>query len=205
MLPRIEIHSQMGIIALKTRSARLEGTPSKLNFLSLDNNNGAKVHLKTTPPRVQIDQTRSWESAGLETPIRNVLRYEAESMQRGTNQIGRIAREGLEMMRIERGGSGEGAIQRIAARKGYQDVRVTIKNVAPPEITGILGTIDLQDASAEVRIEWSDLAQKTARYVPASVAVSWSVEPSFEIVVVPGTELEFPGTEGVGLRLDEAV
>lgn len=200
MLPRIEIHSQLGYIAIKTQGAKLECVPSKLT-LAMQENAEAKINVKSTAPRIRIDQTRSWESAKIESPIKNTLNFEARGLQKGLERIATIAEEGVAMLRIERGGN---PIKEIAARKGYKDVRLTIKSVAEPDVSAQLGTIEIQDASSTVKTNWSN-TENTSRYVPGTVTITWGVEPKIEITVVPGAELSFPVAEGIGIRLDEAI
>ena len=201
-LPRLEIHTQSGMLNIRTQNAKLEGTPPGLK-LSMRGNSMGRLRVKSTPPRIQIDQTRSWESAGIESPLRNLQKFHAKCNQKCIEQIGTIAREGVEMMRVERGGGGDTAIQRIAAREGYKDARLTIKNVAPPVIGAQMGKVDIQDVSQRVRTEWHE-TEDTSRYIRGSVTVTWGIRPSIEITVVPGTELPYIG-QGVGTRLDQAI
>ena len=201
-LPRLEIHTQSGLLNIRTQNAKLEGTPPGLK-LSMRGNSMARIKVTSTAPRIRIDQTRSWESAGIEKPLRNLEKYHARCNQKCIDQIGMIARKGVEMMRIERGGGGDTAIQRIAARTGYKDARLTIKNVAPPDIGAQMGRVDIQDVSQRVRTEWRE-EEDTSRYIRGSVTVTWGVRPSIEITVVPGTELPYIGQD-VGTRLDQAI
>ena len=202
MLPRLEIRSQAGTLNIRTQNARLQGTPPGLE-LSIRGNSRARIEVKSTHPRIIIDQSPSWESVGLEKPLRNIEKFQAESNQRGIEQIGRIAREGLEMMRIERGGSGHGAIPRIAARKGMKNGYVTLKDIAPPNISAQMGEVKIRDVSGKIETKWLETAD-TTRYTPGYVSITWGLKPSLEISVVPGTELELIG-QGTGANLDTIV
>ncbi|MCL2002600.1 MAG: DUF6470 family protein [Oscillospiraceae bacterium] len=194
-LPRLEIHTQMGTLDVRTRRARLEGTPPYLTT-TIRGNAGAKVGLDITPPRILIDNTPSRESMGIYKVLRHMDRFAAQGSQRANEQIGRIAREGLELMKIERGGGGKDAIQRIARNKGRKNVRLTIKPVTPPSISAQMGTVAVRNESATVRTAVQEGAD-TTRYTPASVAVTWKTRPSIEITVIPGGH--------TGVNVDELV
>jgi len=175
----------MGLLGLQMRNARLEGTPPYLT-VHTRGNAGAKVGLDITHPHILIDSTPSRESMGIYTVLRRYKKFAAESNQRGIEQIGRIAREGLEIMEIERGGRGEGAIQRIARNKGRKDVRLTIRAAALPNINVRPGAVNIRDESTKVQSTTRKGAD-TTRYVPSSISISWKQKPAIELTFIRGS------------------
>jgi hypothetical protein len=196
-LARLEISSQLGTIDIRSRPARLEGTPPYLNT-TIRGNAGARVGLDITHPRVHIDSTPSQESIGIYSVLRRYEKFAAESNQRGIAQIGRIAREGLQIMKIERGGGGGwDACRRIARSKGMKGpAQLTIKTVAPPNINAQMGEVTVRDESRRVQTT----AQKgadTTNYTPASVSITWRTQPLMEITFIPGNH--------TGLNVDAVI
>jgi hypothetical protein len=201
MLAKIQIHSQMGTLAIQTQNARLDGGPAKRR-ISVRGNNGARIQMHTTHARVQIDQTRSRDSAGITPILESNLRFDAKSYQKGLQRIGGIAREGLAIMKIENGGGGgTQGMARIAANKGYKDARLTMRAVTPPKISATMGSVEISDVSAKPEISSHETAS-TSRYIPGTVQITWGREPSIEITVIPGAELSFPNARGVGMNMD---
>lgn len=196
-LPRIEIRSQLGTIDVRTQNARLEGTHPYLTA-NIRGNAGAKVEMDITQPQIIIDSARSRESMGIYKIFRHMDKFAAESNQRGIAQIGRIAREGLEIMKIERGGGGGwDAARRIARNKGMKGpARLTIKAVTPPDIDVQPGTVQTRDASVKVQTTVREGAD-TTRYTPASVSITWRTRPTVEFTFIPGNH--------TGLNLDEMI
>jgi hypothetical protein len=194
-LPRFEIQSQMGTLAIQTQRARLGGTPP-YKTVSIQGNAGARVGLDITHPYITIDSAPSRESMGIYKTFRHIEKFAAESNQRAIEQIGRIAREGLAIMKIERGGGGEDAIQRIARNKGMKNVRLTIRPVTPPRISARPGTVHARDESTRIQATVQEGAD-TTRYTPASVNISWRTRPSVEITLIPGNH--------TGLIVDQVV
>jgi hypothetical protein len=191
-LPRLEIRTQMGSLDIRSRSARLEGTPPGLE-LSVTGNAGTSIGIKTTHPRIRIDQSESWEAVGLEKPLRNMDKFAARSNRKGIEQIGRIAREGLHLMAIERGGR---VIPHIARNKGFDPpIVLEVRQIPPPRIDAQMGQVEIHDRSRPVRTQWLDTAD-TRRYTAGSVGITWGVRPSIDISVVPGTELQYLDTRG---------
>jgi hypothetical protein len=164
----------------------------------MQGNAGAKIGMTITHPRVHINNTSSRESMGIYSVLRRYEKFAAESNQRGIEQIGRIAREGLQIMKIERGGGGGwDACRRIARSKGMKgSARLTIRAAAPPVINAQMGTIETRDESVRVRTTVNRGAD-TTRYTPASVDITWRERPSIEIRFIPGSH--------TGVNLDESV
>jgi len=185
-LPRIDIQSQLGSLATKTRNAKQEGTPPDLE-ISIRGNNGAEVGIKTTRARIFIDQSDSFEVVGFGGSLRRMKKFAAESNQKGIAQIGRIAREGVMCMRIERGGSGERAISRIARNKGLEGFRrAEMADIPPPKITAQMGSVQIYDRSGKVQTNTYETAD-TQKYTSGVVTHTWGVKPWMNISFIPGT------------------
>ncbi|MDR1669763.1 MAG: DUF6470 family protein [Oscillospiraceae bacterium] len=199
MLSLIRVRTEQGSLNVRSEPARLEGAYEKKE-LSIRGNNGAHVSLQTTHPQIQIDQTDSFASVGLKKWLPQYLEFCEKGWQAGLERIAGISSEGIRMMQIEKGGN---AIAEIARNKGYKDVRLTVTSVAPPQISVIPGTVEIQDASSKIQTEMRDI-DSTKRYTPASIDISWKVRPSIEIWVEPGVEIDLPDTN-VGTRVNRAV
>jgi hypothetical protein len=194
-LPRIEISSRLGTIDIRTRAAKIEGTPPYLTA-RVSGNAGAKVEMDITHPRIQIDSSPSRESMGIYKTFRHIEKFAAEGNQRAIQQIGRIAREGLQIMKIEQGG-GWNAARQIAKNKGMKGPpRLTIKAVTPPNISAQPGTVSIRDASQKVRTTVQEGAD-TTRYTPATIAISWRTVPTVDFTFIPGSQ--------AGINVDEFV
>lgn len=192
-LPRLEINSQMGLLNIRSRSAKMEGTPPGKE-LHITGNAGAKIGIKTTQPQIQIDQSDSFECVGVGPTLRNMKKYSARSNQKGIEQIGRIAREGLQFLRIEKGG--DRAIQNIARSKGFDPpITLEVTSIPPPKIFAKMGKLEIQDQSQPIKVEPRDTPD-TRKYTPGDVSVAVGVQPSIFISVVPGTELKYLDTRG---------
>jgi hypothetical protein len=177
----------MGTLNMRTHNAKLEGTPSDVE-ISISGNSGAKVAIQTTQPRVLIDQSDSFDAVGVGGILRNMDKFAARSNQKGINQIGRIAREGLQCLRIERGGSGEGPIiAQIARNKGFkQPIHLEVRDIPKPKTHAIMGTVDIQDASEPIRSD-TVKTRDTQRYTPGTVDITaWKDKPFVDIFLIPG-------------------
>jgi hypothetical protein len=204
MLARIQIQSQMGTLAIRSQSARLEGGPAK-RHINIRGNSQARIQMQSTPAEIRIDQTASRDSAGIVPIMESNRRAAAKGVRHFDQRIGGIAQEGLAVMKIERdGGGGWAAMRRIAANKGYKNVRLTAAWVNPPDISATKGSLEINDASQKVQ-SGSYETPSTSRYTPGSVTITWGTEPSITITVIPGAELSFPSAQGTGMNLDAAI
>ncbi|MCL1808099.1 MAG: DUF6470 family protein [Oscillospiraceae bacterium] len=202
-LARYEIHTYNTVMQTTSQKARLEGTPPELKLSIKDHLGSAEVNLQTTDPQIRIDNTRFRDSVGLNTPLANFEKWFYKAKQKVYNRIGEIAAEGVAIMKIENSG-GAAAMSRIARNKGVRTVQLTIKPAGLPEVQGIPGSLEIQDVSRTLEINWVEGAD-TRRYVPWSVSTNVVRKPSVDITVVPGTEALIPIVHGQGLRLDRAI
>jgi hypothetical protein len=149
-------------------------------------NAGVKIGIEATHPRVMIDQSDCWEAVGLERTFRNMDKFVSRSNRKGIEQIGRIAREGLQCLRIERGGGRGAAISNIARYKGFDPpIVLEVGDIPPPKIYAQMGQIRVYDRTEPVRTEWHDTAD-TRRYTEGAISTTWRVKPSIDIFVIPG-------------------
>jgi hypothetical protein len=200
MLSRIVIQSEFGAISIRSQNAKVHCRPARYE-LNLKGKADAKVNLKSNLPKIGIDQSASFASIGMTGPLEQGLSSGASAMQRGIDQIGRIAREGMHFLRIEQGGN---PISEIASTKRREMPKITLRAVERPEISFVPGSVTNKPDVMTLESNW-EYIESQSEYVPGEVVVSWGTRPSIEITVEPGVELQFPIPLGVGLNLDEAI
>jgi len=192
MLARISIRTQSASVSITTKNAKLDAKSNRCAS-NMKGNAGARVRLRTTPPKLRIDSTETNAALGRKDPLRQFRDYAAVSEQRGIQKIGDIAREGLEFLRVERGGN---PIARQAAAIGLKDVQVTIAPIPLPEISFTQGDLQVSADINTLETRWQYDDGKSG-YTPGKVTVSVAQYPRIEITVEPGVELHFPSpTEG---------
>jgi len=202
VLSRIVIRSEFGAISIQTQHAQIQCRPARYE-LNMQGNASAQVSIDSEPPQLHIDQSESFASAGYLSPLRQYREYSAAAMQRGIDQIGRIAQEGLQFLKIEN--LPNRPFGQIAAAKGYKDVHVNIKAVKPPTIEVTRTPIKIKFTGLDgLESDWA-LGQNNSEYIPGKVTISWATRPSIEISVEPGVELSFPLNIGSGAHVDQAI
>lgn len=202
MLPRIVISQTSGSIAIDIKRARLDFRPKRLE-MSISDNAGPQMQMRTKLPKVQIDQTAAFASAGLKKPIPLALENFGKALQDGIESIGTIVQEGLEFLRIENGGN---PIAEQAARIGRTDYSLTVTAMPSvgPEISVDEGMTDIEFPRAPVQVDWK-WVEGRSDYTPYEVSITMSRYPEIEISVEPGVELEFPVPDGLGESVDEVI
>jgi hypothetical protein len=108
------------------------------------------------------------------------------SNQKGIENIGRIAREGLQCMGIERGGSGHNAFSRIGASKmAKPPTRLVSTMIPPPKIYFQRGQLEVYNRSEPVQISTRETAD-TRRYIEGNVSTAWKTAPWIKVSYVSG-------------------
>ena len=202
VLSRIVISQTSGTIAIDIKKARLELKPGRYE-MDAAGNAAPQLKMRTKLPRIQIDQTAAFASAGLKKPLPLALDNFSKALQDGIESIGAIAEEGLEFLRIEDGGN---PVAAQAARIGQTDFRLTVKSMPSvgPDIEVEEGVVDIDMTPAPVKVEWK-WVEGQSEYTPYEVNISMSRYPGIEISFEPGIELEFPVSTGMGSNVDKAV
>lgn len=202
VLPRIVISQTSGSIAIDVRRAKLDFRPGRFE-MSMSGNAEPQLRMRTKLPRVQIDQTAAFASAGLKKPLPMALDNFSKALQDGIDSIGTIAQESLEFLRIEDGGN---PIASQSARIGETDFSLTVTSMpsAGPEIEVEQGVVNIDATPVPVQINWK-WVEGQSEYTPYEVNITMSRYPGVEISVEPGIELEFPVSTGMGSSVDTAV
>lgn len=200
MMSRIVIRSDLGSISIRTQGARINCQPGHYK-LDMQGNGDVAVNLKTTPSQLNIDQSPSFASAGLQKSLKQNSEFSNSSLQKGMEKIGQIAQDGLQFLRIERGGS---PIASQAAAKGRKEVQVVAKSVELPDISYTPGQVNISSDINNLQSTWQ-YVESSSEYTPGEITITLGVKPNIEIFVEPGAELHFPVSMGMGINVDEAI
>lgn len=104
-------------------------------------NSPAKLDLKTTPGRVEINRDKFWASLGNDSILRLSAKWAQEARQLGQEGISRMAREGDQI--AEAGGRDSGVFASIArANVQPEEKEVVLKRPDPPQITFIPAKVE---------------------------------------------------------------
>ncbi|GAB4072948.1 DUF6470 family protein [Barrientosiimonas marina] len=122
-LPQIRMTSQMAQIQVQQTSARQEIRQPEAE-MSIQQPR-ADISMNTRPSKLTIDQTEAWADMGL-MPISERVKKHAEDGQQGVMEgIARRARQGTEMMKIEKGGDPLVSQAAANAYEPYQPLGMT--------------------------------------------------------------------------------
>ena len=201
MLPRLVIQQTHGALAIESKRAQL--TPARSQMKMNVSAQRAKFEANTSLPRVQIDQTEAFASAGLKPALRVSGDIYKEALNKGIETIGRIASEGQAFLRIENRGNPVVDVAKQSMEVSTS-MSVTAMPSVPPEINFTGGDFQLNWQPGMMSIEWEAIESLPFEYVPAEINISWYQRPHIEISVEPGSELRFPVNSGVGRLVDEA-
>ena len=202
MLPRIVISQTSGSIAIDSKRSSMYVKPGRYEA-EMKGNADSSLKMRTKHPKIQIDQTETFASAGIKKPLVMALENFKQALQDGIESIATIAQESLEFLKIEAPGN---PIAEQAARIGATDYRLTIKAMpsVKPEITVDEGTIEIDAYEGPLEIDWKWI-EPHSEYTPYEVKIEMENYPTIEITVEPGVELQFPLNPGTGANIDKAV
>lgn len=110
-LPQIRLESQYAKIGLRTTQPIQEIQQPKAN-LSIEQPK-AELSIETRPGKLTIDQTEAWADMDLKHISRRIAEAADQGYQDSLEGIARRAQEGMELMKIENGGT---PIAQIAKR-----------------------------------------------------------------------------------------
>lgn len=199
-IQRIQIHQTSGAIQIESRRAELLVSQSRQLQMNIRQMR-AQMNIERRLPRVQIDQTQSFASAGLRTALVMASDFYRRSLSAGLESISSIVQEGLRFLRIEQGGNPirEAAIGR--ERRPRQFAAAAMPNERP-SVTVDPGSVDITWTPHSVETTW-EWVEGQAEYVPYEIYITMNPYPSIEITLEDGVELDFPVSSGVGEYVDE--
>lgn len=160
-----QVHAKLGV----------ERIPSKLEMRSQRaqlelRQEHAKIRINTELPRVEIDQSECFASAGLKKPIDLSRELAQMAQQQVLEYIGKIASDGDMLAAIEQGGN---PIADIAERDSYVEHEFNIDFIpkAKPKIT-VTGGIEINaDENPEGSYNWVE-----GNYIPGNLNISYTPE-----------------------------
>jgi hypothetical protein len=201
-MTRIQIQQTPGVIQIETRRAQLNVIRSQR--LQLDvRQNEARLNIERRAARLDIDQTESFASSGLKTPLRMAGDFNREGLSAGLEVIASVAEEGLRFLRIENGGS---PISEIAAGRGLRERRLAAAAMPAerPKVSFEPARLDISWVPHSVEAEW-ETQEAQVEYVPYEVSIRVATYPSIEITAQesepPPREGEAPDN-GAGAKLE---
>ncbi|MDR0380582.1 MAG: DUF6470 family protein [Oscillospiraceae bacterium] len=198
-MPRINIRQTQGAIEIETRRAELQIARSRRLQLSM-RQIAARMTIERQMPRIRIDQTESFASAGLRSPLSMMDDFYRRSLSEGLSSISSIVQEGLRFLRIEEGGS---PIRSIAQGRGVRTRSfgaVAMPSVRP-QIMVDPGSMQIQwtPHTLETNWEWLD---SEVEFIPHQVSIRMNPYPSIEITLDDKLDFDIPVATGVGEHVD---
>ncbi|WP_430790961.1 DUF6470 family protein [Virgibacillus flavescens] len=102
-LPQIRMQSQMAAISIQQVSGQQKIQQPEAS-LSIQQPK-AEMTMKTTPSKLQIDQTRAWEDMNILHVFKSIEKFANEGMQGAKEGTARRVQQGDSLMRIENKGN----------------------------------------------------------------------------------------------------
>jgi hypothetical protein len=199
VLPRLVINQTFAQLAIESRAAQL--TPRQVRMQMSVDVQPASFQASVGLPKVQIDQTESFASAGNKTVLRMAGDFYRESLQKGIDTIARISSEGAAFLRIE---NRRNAAVDIAKQSMEVDIRLSVTSMpsVPPQINFTGSDFALEWTPATMDVQWESIEATQAEFIPGSIYISLAPPPHIEISLEPGIEISLPANTGVGALVD---
>ena len=142
------------------------------------------LELEHTWPRIEIDQTAAFASAGLEKPIAFARSKGSEGNQEAMADIGRIAAEGVQCLHIE---NDVNAIAQIGRQKGMSIPTISLRLMPSvgPDIMAIPGKSTLSVDGDSLQISYNPTSTPGS-FTPATVTTDAVPRPDISLRLVPG-------------------
>lgn len=197
---KLSITQVQGALQIETTAAQLRVQQSRrlqMNMRQLP----AQMSIERTFPKIHIDQSASFASAGLETSLGMASSFYQRSLSAGVDAISSIVQEGLRFLQIEKGGN---PIREVAQNRGVYMRQPTLRAMPStgPNIQVDPGVLDIQWTPHAVETNWEWIEGQT-EYVPYQITMSINPYPSIEITVEAGDEFVFPTPWPTGQHVDE--
>jgi len=203
MMPRLVIRQDLGALSIETKPAQM--APRQISMKMNSNYTPPAFGWGGKLPKVRIDQTDAFASAGLKPILRMSKENYNRSLKKGIEAIEKIVSEGLQFLRIEEGGNPAAKIARQNMEANHSiDITVASMPSVRPQIDVIHGDFQLDWSPSELSIHWERVAADDGHFTPGEINITWLQRPSIEITFEPGSEFYFPVNTGVGNNLDAA-
>lgn len=199
MLPRLVINRTFAQLSIESTPAQL--TPRQMRMQMNVSAQPATFQASVGLPKVQIDQTESFASAGDKPVLQMADDFYRDSLQKGVDTIARIASEGVAFLKIENRGN---PAADIAKQSMEVDIRlnVTAMPSVPPKIDFTGSDFQLDWTPASMNVQWESIEATSGEYTPGKVLITLAQEPHLEISLEPGVEINLPVITGVGAMVD---
>jgi hypothetical protein len=199
VLPRLVINQTFAQLSVETTRAQL--TPRQMRMQMSVNAQPATFQASVGLPRVQIDQTESFASAGNKPVLRMAGDFYRDSLQKGIDTIARIASEGQQFLRIE---DRRNATVDIAKQSMEVDIRLSVTSMpsVSPQIDFTGSDFALEWTPATMDVQWEKIEAVQSEFIPGSVYITLAPPPHIEITLEPGVEVALPVNTGVGAMVD---
>ena len=201
MLPRLVINQTFGQLAIESKMAQL--VPRQMRMQMNVDKQRANFQANQGLPKVQIDQTEAFASAGNKTALRFTGDFYRDSLQEGVGKIARIASEGAQFLRIE---NGRNAAADIATQsmEADVDIRLTVRSMPSvgPQIDFTGSDFALEWTPATMDVKWESVEHFAGEYTPGEIHITLAPPPQIEIYLEPGVEVNIPVFTGLGASVD---
>lgn len=148
-----QTHGQIGIYTSLGKMS-IESPKSKVSIEQARTD----LQIDSEMSKVEIDQTECFAESGKKTVFRLANDFCKESVEKGLENIGKVAEEGRRLMEIENGGN---AIARIAYENSFNEHEYGMVPMpkSRPKISWTKGYVDIRWRQKPLRIEW-DVSNK---------------------------------------------
>ena len=199
MLPRLVISQTHAQLAIESKAAQL--TPRQMRMQMSVSAQPASFQANVGLPKIQIDQTEAFASAGNKPVLRVSGDFYRESLQKGIDTIARIASEGVAFLRIE---DRRNAAADIAKQSMEVDIRLSVTSMpsVPPQIDFTGSDFALEWTPATMEVQWESIEAVQSEYIPGQIYITLAPPPHIEITLEPGIEISLPVNTGVGASVD---
>lgn len=199
MSPRLVINRTFAQLNIESTPAQL--SPRQVRMQMNVSAQPASFQVSSDLPKVQIDQTESFASAGNKPALQMSSDFYRDSLQKGVDSISKIASEGEAFLRIENRNNPSAD---IAKQSMESDVRVNVKSMpsVPPKIEFMGTDCQLDWTPATFDVKWESVEASSSEYIPGKVLITLAQQPHIEISLEPGVEVNLPVNTGVGAMVD---
>ncbi|NMA96037.1 MAG: hypothetical protein GX974_08355 [Clostridiales bacterium] len=140
----------------------------------------ADITIRTTQPKVHVDQTQCYIESGLKPILMLNKDYYSESLRAGIEAIGNIAMEANALMDIEKGGN---PIAEIALTKleSKGELNIVMMPRSRPKIWTDLGKVDIDISPNPADIKWNIHTRASIEATRHKVDIYMDVWPDINI------------------------